>query len=174
MRFMKDTEKDQLKSLVKACMLEISKLKMDLKKSREMNKDTENSQNLEHDLKSRDLKIQELENALKTKNESINKLENIINEKENYICELEEVKTYFQAVTAKPKRDLTSFQFQVYQLLPSEKGNTKKMHGLIKAIAFNELSYDNMFHILKNLERKGYFKSYKSGSDIIWEKIEKS
>lgn len=173
MRFMKDSEKDQLKRLVKACMLEISKLKMELKKSREMNKECEKSNDLEYELEKRDMKIQELEKLITDKEKSIKSLNNSLNEKNSYIKDLEEIKGYFEALTAKPKRDLTSFQFQVYQLLPAQKTSTQKMHSFLKKVGFKELSYDNMFHILKNLERKGYFRSYDDNGDVLWQKIEK-
>ncbi|MDP3623335.1 MAG: hypothetical protein Q8R66_05320 [Methanobacteriaceae archaeon] len=173
MRFMKDPEKDQLKRLVKACMLEISKLKMDLKKCTETNQECKKSTQLQHKIEKKEERIKELENFLKEKNKTIADLKNDLGDKNDYINDLEEIKTYFEALTAKPKRDLTSFQSQVYLLLPPEKSNTHKMHAFIKKVGFNELSYDNMFHILRNLERKGYFKSYQINEETIWEKIQK-
>lgn len=173
MRFMKDSEKDQLKRLVKACMLEISKLKMDLKRCREVNPDCSKVEDLEHKIEKNKSKINDLETFLNDKDKSIENLKNSLNAKESYIEDLEEIKTYFEALTAKPKKDLTSFQSQVYLLLPSDKSNTHKMHIFIKKVGFKELSYDNMFNILRNLERKGYFKSYQVDEEIIWEKIQK-
>ncbi len=170
---MKDSEKDQLKRLVKACMLEISKLKMDLKKCQETNHECKNADDLQHKIELKQIRVKELENFLKNKDKTIKDLKNTLNEKENYIKDLEEIKSYFEALTAKPKRDLTSFQSQVYLLLPSEKSNTQKMHSFIKKVGFTELSYDNMFHVLRNLERKGYFKSYQIGEEIFWKKIPK-
>ena len=187
MRFMKDTEKEQLKRLVKACMLEISKLKMDLKKCREENNkgtdiqqanlkmemNTDKVVELENKLEMNTDKVVELENKLKEKDKTILDLKKILEDKDEEINDLEEIKSYFKALTAKPKRDLTSFQSQVYQLLPAEKANTKKMHSFIQKIGFKELTLDNMFHILHNLERKGYFSSEKINEETIWKKIEK-
>jgi chromosome segregation ATPase len=170
---MKDPEKDQLKRLVKACMLEISKLKMDLKKCSETNQDCKKVTQLQLEIEEKEEIIAGLEGFLNEKDETINNLKNELNDKNNHIKDLEEIKTYFEALTAKPKRDLTSFQSQVYLLLPSEKSNTHKMHNFIKKVGFTELSYDNMFSILRNLERKGYFKSHKVNEEILWEKIQK-
>jgi len=173
MRFIKDTEKEQLKRLVKACMLEISKLKMDLKKCRQENNyspstkqsDSQTEINLKQNI--------ELENILKEKDENIFELKQILEEKNKQINELEEIRSYFKAVTAKPKKNLTSFQSQIYQLLPSEEANTKELHLLIKNIGFKELTFDNMLHILRNLERKGYYSSKRDNKEIFWQKIEK-
>jgi vacuolar-type H+-ATPase subunit I/STV1 len=186
MRFMKDTEKEQLKRLVKACMLEISKLKMDLKKCKEENKNSiqesskvnelqESSKvnELNSKIQIKNNRIQVLENFIKEKDNAIKKLQSSLDEKDSQIIELEKIKTYFEALTAKPKSDLTSFQSQVYLLLPHEKSDTSKLHEFIKEVGFKELSYDNMFHILRNLERKGYFKSYQDNDEVMWEKIVK-
>jgi vacuolar-type H+-ATPase subunit I/STV1 len=177
MRFMKDTEKEQLKRLVKACMLEISKLKMDLKKCKEENKNSIQESSKVNELNSKiqikNNRIQVLENFIKEKDNAIKKLQSSLDEKDSQIIELEKIKTYFEALTAKPKSDLTSFQSQVYLLLPHEKSDTSKLHEFIKEVGFKELSYDNMFHILRNLERKGYFKSYQDNDEVMWEKIVK-
>ena len=58
---MKDSEKDQLKRLVKACMLEISKLKMDLKKCQETNHECKKAEDLEHKLELKQIRVKELE-----------------------------------------------------------------------------------------------------------------
>jgi vacuolar-type H+-ATPase subunit I/STV1 len=177
MRFMKDTEKEQLKRLVKACMLEISKLKMDLKKCKEENKNSIQESSKVNELNSKiqikNNRIQVLENFIKEKDNAIKKIQSSLDEKDSQIIELEKIKTYFEALTAKPKSDLTSFQSQVYLLLPHEKSDTSKLHEFIKEVGFKELSYDNMFHILRNLERKGYFKSYQDNDEVMWEKIVK-
>lgn len=173
MRFVKDPEKDQLKRLVKACMLEISKLKMDLKKCQDTNRECNKVEELHQKIEEKETRIEELKNTLNDKDKTIQGLKTTLDDKETYIKELEEIKTYFEALTAKPKRDLTSFQSQVYLLLPAEKSNTRRMHNFIKKVGFTELSYENMFHILRNLERKGYFKSHQNGEEILWEKIQK-
>ncbi|MBU4535897.1 MAG: hypothetical protein KKF16_08810 [Euryarchaeota archaeon] len=173
MRFIKDTEKEQLKRLVKACMLEISKLKMDLKKCREQNNNGLDVQQSNSEIEINSDRVEELEMSLEEKDKTILELKQSLKDQDNRISDLEEIKSYFEALTAKPKRDLTSFQSQVYMLLPSEKASTEKMHSIIKKIGFKELSIDNMFHILRNLERKGYFSSERINDIIIWKKIEK-
>jgi len=75
-------------------------------------------------------------------------------------------------LTARPKKDLTSFQFQVYQLLSTNKCIAEDHYKQITGIGFTELSMDNFSSILRNLERKKYFKSSKEDRTVFWEKIE--
>ncbi len=115
MSLLKDKEREQLRQLVKACLLEISKLKIDLKKSqKEANEFKVKAEliNLQ--------KMEELEKILKEKNEKISELTALLNEKDAKMEELKNLKIYFDALTARPKRDLTSFQSQVYQLLKNK------------------------------------------------------
>lgn len=167
MSLLKDKEREQLRQLVKACLLEISKLKIDLKKSqKEANEFKVKAEliNLQ--------KMEELEKILKEKNEKISELTALLNEKDAEMEELKNLKIYFDALTARPKRDLTSFQSQVYQLLKKQ-GTTEDLYEHILSIGFKELSFDNFNSILRNLERKGYFRSSKGDDTLIWEKIEK-
>ncbi len=171
MALLKDNEREQLRQLVKACLLEISKLKIELKKCQTESK---NSSKLDIELvNKKNQEIKELERALEEKDEKIAEVMGILNEKNTEIAELGKIKRHFEALTARPKKDLTSFQSQVYQLLSIDKGTTQELYAQILDIGFKELSFDNFNSILRNLERKGYFKSFKENETIIWQKIEK-
>ena len=168
MAFLKDTEREQLRQLVKACLLEISKLKIELKKCQ---KESSKLQGQEIVLKGeyRD-KYQE---QILLKEEKIKELINTINRKDEEIKELLKVKKLFQAVTSKPKRDLTSFQTQIYLLLPDGEELMENLYQHIREIGFHELTSDNFEHAIRNLERKGYFQSTQRDNQVLWKKIER-
>lgn len=171
MALLKDNEREQLRQLVKACLLEISKLKIELKKSQNESK---NSIKLEAELvNKKNQEIEKLEMALGEKDKKIAELIDLLNEKNAEIDELGKIKRYFDALTARPKKDLTSFQSQVYQLLNTDKCTTEELYAQITDIGFKELSFDNFNSILRNLERKSYFKFYKEDGVVFWQKIEK-
>ncbi len=171
MPLLKDNEREQLRQLVKACLLEISKLKIELKKSQNESKKLSK---LESELvNKKNNEIERLEKTLEEKDKKISEFEDLLQEKNTEIAELEKIKRHFNALTARPKKDLTSFQSQVYQLLNTDKGSVEELYAQITDIGFKELSFDNFNSILRNLERKGYFKSSKEGGSIIWQKIEK-
>ncbi|OEC87104.1 MULTISPECIES: hypothetical protein [Methanobacterium] len=170
MALLKDNEREQLRQLVKACLLEISKLKMDLKKCQIESK---NSGKLDTELvNKKNQEIEELKLALEEKDGKISELMGLLNERNNELEELEKIKRHFDALTAKPKKDLTSFQSQVYQLLGMDKCTTQELYEQIRDIGFKELSFDNFSSILRNLERKGYFKAFKENEITFWQKIE--
>jgi len=171
MPILKDTEREQLRQLVKACLLEISKLKIELKKCQEESK---NSIKLEKKhVNEKNNQIEDLKNLLNKKEAQINNLNHIIKQKDAQLEESKKIKQYFDALTARPKKDLTSFQSQVYQLLGINKYTSEDHYKQITGIGFTELSMDNFSSILRNLERKKYFKSSKEDGTIFWEKIEK-
>lgn len=182
MALLKDNESEQLRQLVKACLLEISKLKIDLKKcqiesknsgkldTELVNKKNQEIKELELALKEKDGKIAELTGLLDKK---VAELTGILDEKNVELNELEKIKRHFEALTARPKKDLTSFQSQVYQLLNTDKGTTQELYAQILDIGFKELSFDNFNSILRNLERKGYFKLFRENETTFWQKIEK-
>ena len=168
MALLKDTEREQLRQLVKACLLEISKLKIELKKS-------QNESTLSTETESIRIKNvqEEFNNHLIKKDEEIAQLHAVINEKEDKITELEKIKVNFEAIISRPKKDLTSFQSQIYLLLPYEEDTTENLYLKLKTIGFSELSNENFEHALRNLERKGYFISTPEGDKILWKKIDK-
>jgi hypothetical protein len=168
MAFLKDTEREQLRQLVKACLLEISKLKIELKKSQ--NESSNSTENVDNRIKA----VQEEFNKhLAIKDEEISRLNNIIADKDDEITELEKIKVYFEAIISRPKKDLTSFQFQIYELLPYNEDTSENLFMKLKTLGFNELSNENFEHALRNLERKGYFTSSSEGEKILWKKIDK-
>ena len=171
MPLLKDNEREQLRQLVKACLLEISKLKIELKKCQTESK---NSGKLDTELvNKRNQEIEELKLALEEKEDKIAELMGLLDEKNAELKELKKIKIHFDALTARPKKDLTSFQSQVYQLLSMDKCNTQELYEQILDIGFKELSFDNFNSILRNLERKGYFESFKENETTFWQKIEK-
>ncbi|WP_321421424.1 hypothetical protein [uncultured Methanobacterium sp.] len=168
MAFLKDTEREQLRQLVKACLLEISKLKIELKKCQN---ESSRSLVLEHS------KLQELR---KDQDKIIQKMEDEIQvllkqmeEKDLKIKELQEIKNQFKLLTQKPKKDLTSFQSNIYLLLPDKEDNLDNLFEWIIDMGFTELSLQNFEHALRNLERKGYFRSRNNNGTVMWKKIEK-
>jgi hypothetical protein len=168
MALLKDTEREQLRQLVKACLLEISKLKIELKKSQNESTVSTETENI------RIKAVQEeFNNHLIKKDEEIAQLHAVINEKEDKITELEKIKVNFEAIISRPKKDLTSFQSQIYLLLPYEEDTTENLYLKLKTIGFSELSNENFEHALRNLERKGYFISTPEGEKILWKKIDK-
>lgn len=154
-------------------MLEISKLKMDLRKCRENSENSDRVRKLEETLKMREQKIAELEGLMAEKDKIIQDLNAIIAEKESRISDLKRYREYFHALTQKPERDLTSFQSQIYRLLPDERSTAEDLLGFLNEIGFRDMKLENMVQILRNLERKGYFRSVRDDGRVLWEKIER-
>ena len=168
MAFLKDTEREQLRQLVKACLLEISKLKIELKKCQ---KESSRSLILEHS------KLQELQKdqdkIIQKKEEEVQELVKLLEEKDLKIKELQKIKNQFKLLTQKPKKDLTSFQSNIYLLLPDKEDNLENLFDWITDMGFTELTIQNFEHALRNLERKGYFRSRDNKGIVMWEKIDK-
>jgi len=168
MAILKDTEREQLRQLVKACLLEISKLKIELKKCQ---KESSKIMIQEH------TKLQEMnivqETKLQNKEDENRKLMKLLEEKDSKIEELQKVKERFKLLTQKPKQDLTSFQSNIYLLLPEKEDNLKNLYDSIIDLGFNELTPQNFEHALRNLERKGYFRSREDNGIIMWKKVDK-
>lgn len=166
MGLLKDNDSEQLRQLVKACLLEISKLKIELKKcQKESSKSGDDNALLE---------LQEdAQSKLLEKEKEINNLQELLEKKNQKLEELEIIKYHFNALTAKPKKDLTSFQSQVYQLLPKKEDTLENLYTHITEIGFRELSSENFEHLIHNLERKGYFESYEKDDEVYWKKIDK-
>ncbi|HMK53887.1 MAG TPA: hypothetical protein VK444_03815 [Methanobacteriaceae archaeon] len=168
MAFLKDTEREQLRQLVKACLLEISKLKIELKKCQKESSRYQGQEKIVREKYKEDIQEQLLENQ-----RNLKELTLTLEKKDEEIKELLKIKKLFQAVTSKPKRDLTSFQTQIYLLLPDKEDVMENLYTHIREIGFHELTSDNFEHALRNLERKGYFKSTERDNEVYWEKIDK-
>jgi hypothetical protein len=168
MPLLKDTEREQLRQLVKACLLEISKLKIELKKCQKESSNSIDSENILMKAAK-----EECQTKIQHKNKEITQLNLIIKEKEDQIAELEKIKVYFEAIVSRPKKDLTSFQSQIYELLPYDEDTAENLYKKLKEIGFSELSNENFEHALRNLERKGYF-TFKQEKEItLWKKLER-
>lgn len=168
MAILKDTEREQLRQLVKACLLEISKLKIELKKCQ---KESSKIIIQEH-TKLQEMNIKQ-EKKLQNKEDENRKLMKLLEEKDSQIEELRTVKERFKLLTQKPKKDLTSFQSNIYLLLPEKEDNLKNLYDSIIDLGFNELTHQNFEHALRNLERKGYFTSREENGIVFWKKLEK-
>lgn len=164
MALLKSNDDEKLRELVKACLLEISKLKMELKKCQQTSQ-TDDSALLE-------LK-EDVESKLQEKEHEINNLHELLEKKNQKLEELEIIQYHFNALTAKPKKDITSFQSQVYQLLPEEADTMDHLYNHITEIGFSELTRENFEHVVHNLERKGYFESIEKDDEVYWKKIDK-
>lgn len=167
MALLKDNDNEQLRQLVKACLLEISKLKIDLKKCEKKIASSNKTDAVVNEIK------EDVQTKLMEKEKEINDLQELLEKKNRKLEELEIIKYHFNALTAKPKKDLTSFQSQVYQLLPMEESTLENLYTHITEIGFSELTRENFEHVLRNLERKGYFKSYDQNNKTYWKKINK-
>lgn len=171
MPILKDTEREQLRQLVKACLLEISKLKIEIKKCQKESKDNRKLDN--NAIKEKNNEIRELKKTLGRKEKKIEELKGTLDKKDTELEESKKIKFYFEALTERPKKDLTSIQSQVYHLLTFQKSTAKEMYNDITEIVFKELSFDNFNSILRNLERKGYFKIIQEDGETFWQKIDK-
>lgn len=167
MALLKGNDDEQLRQLVKACLLEISKLKIDLKKCQKESTRSGNENISVNEIK------EDTQNKLLEKDKEISNLQDLLNKKNEELEELEKIKYHFTALTAKPKKDLTSFQSQVYQLLPEEESTLEDLYTHITGIGFGELTSENFEHVLHNLERKGYFESSSRNNKTYWTKIDK-
>ena len=165
MPLLKDTESEQLRQLVKACLLEISKLKFELKKCQNESSKSIDKESIQNK------NIKDLNNESAGKNGELLKLKQIINEKDEEIAELLIIKTYFEAMISRPRKDLTSFQSQLYALLPDDCDTLENLYAHITTIGFTELTIENFSHALRNLERKGYFKVFDEDGTTFWQKI---
>jgi hypothetical protein len=168
MSFLKDNnEREQLRQLVKACLLEISKLKIELRKCQKESLRSETKDDVQ-------IKAEEdNQKKIQEKEKEIAKLNKIIKSKNDEIEELEKIRGHFKLLISKPKKDLTSFQSQMYQLLPDGSETAENLYSYIQDLGFDELSYENFEYVLKNLERKGYFESSQEKKRVLWKKIEK-
>jgi predicted nucleic acid-binding Zn-ribbon protein len=169
MPLLKDTEREQLRQLVKACLLEISKLKIELKKSQKESSKTTDTDSI----RIKEIK-DELQDYIRKKEDEIAQLNKIIQDKDDKIDELQKIKVYFEAIISRPKKDLTSFQSQIYELLPYHENTLENLYSQLKTIGFSELSYENFEYALRNLERKGYFKSSDDGETTLWMKLDRT
>ena len=56
---------------------------------------------------------------------------------------------------------------------PYDEDTSENLYSQMKSIGFSELTNENFEHALRNLERKGYFKSMDNGKTIMWKKLDR-
>ena len=79
-------------------------------------------------------------------------------------------KDLFLAMLNKPRPGLTSFQSQIFELLPDAK-TASELYDYLIELGFTELEKENFAKTLKALEKRGYYQRAREGDRIIWVKI---
>ena len=102
--------------------------------------------------------------------EQISQLKEQLNDKDAQIASYEQYKKYFDVLVAKPLPSLTSFQSQIYRLLPDAMSATE-LYNYIVDLGFIALEKENFAKTLKALEKRGYYQRARDGDKIIWVKI---
>lgn len=115
------------------------------------------------------------DNKLINEDNEVKKLKKELQQCRSQVKELKKIENYYNQLTSPPKRDLTSFQSQIYYLIPDKEMNSQEIYEYIRKIAFDNISQENLTNILRNLERKGYLKN--KGENLekaIWIKNHKN
>ena len=120
--------------------------------------------------------LSELEDNQKKNNPSNVDIENQqlkqeIQQKDEDIKKLEEIQDLYNKLIIPPKDDLTSFQSQVFNLIPDEPLNSNEIYKYIQNVAFDKVSFESIENILKKLVRKGYLTSSNVGDEIVYTKV---
>lgn len=120
--------------------------------------------------------LSELEDNQKNNNPSNADLENQqlkqeIQQKDEDIKKLEEIQDLYNKLIIPPKDDLTSFQSQVFNLIPDEPLNSNEIYKYIQNVAFDKVSFESIENILKKLVRKGYLTSSNVNDEIVYTKV---
>ena len=120
--------------------------------------------------------LSELEDNQKKNNPSNVDIENQqlkqeIQQKDEDIKKLEEIQDLYNKLIIPPKDDLTSFQSQVFNLIPDEPLNSNEIYNYIQNVAFDKVSFESIENILKKLVRKGYLTSSNVGDEIVYTKV---
>ena len=111
-------------------------------------------------------------NCILEENEIDKVKEELVNAKLS-IKELETIKERYDALIAPPKVDLTSFQSQIYNLIPEKPMNAVEIHQYIKKVAFDKITLTSINNIIKNFLRKGYMEIKEDGEYPTYIKINK-
>ncbi|MDR0900523.1 MAG: hypothetical protein LBM26_02585, partial [Methanobrevibacter sp.] len=115
------------------------------------------------------------DNKLINEDNEVKKLKKELQQCRSQVKELKKIENYYNQLTSPPKRDLTSFQSQIYYLIPDKEMDSQEIYEYIRKIAFDNISQENLTNILRNLERKGYLKN--KGENLekaIWVKNHKN
>jgi chromosome segregation ATPase len=114
--------------------------------------------------------IQKVEEDREKTNQEIVHLNEIIEDKDIQFENALRYKDLFLAMLNKPKPGLTSFQSQIFELLPDAK-TASELYDYLIELGFTELEKENFAKTLKALEKRGYYQRAREGDRIIWVKI---
>ncbi|OED30891.1 hypothetical protein [Methanosphaera sp. WGK6] len=159
----KNTELDKLKDL-QPRLRELELEKADMKSDYE-----QQITSLTADLQKAELLKEDNEKKI----QEINKLSEQISDKDEQISNFTQYKEYFDKMVIKPLPGLTSFQSQIYQLVPDAKSATE-LYDYLMDLGFMDLEKENFAKTLKALEKRGYYQRARDGDRIIWVKTNSS
>ena len=101
--------------------------------------------------------------------QEITRLNELVNDKDIQLNEMQVYKDNFTKMISKPLPGLTSFQSQIYHLLPDAKSASELYEYLMK-LGFTQLEKESFAKTLKALEKRGYCQRARDGDRIIWVK----
>ena len=111
--------------------------------------------------------------VLKENNEKldqeISRLNEVVDDKDVQLNDMSKFKDYFSAMISKPLPGLTSFQSQIYHLLPDAK-SASELYDYLMELGFTELEKESFAKTLKALEKREYCQRARDGDRIIWVK----
>ena len=93
----------------------------------------------------------------------------VIDNKDTQIGDMGKYKDYFSAMISKPLPGLTSFQSQIYHLLPDAQ-SASELYDYLMGLGFTKLEKESFAKTLKALEKRGYCQRARDGDRIIWVK----
>ena len=101
--------------------------------------------------------------------QEITRLNEVVDNKDVQLQEMSKYKDYFSAMISKPLPGLTSFQSQIYHLLPDAK-SASELYDYLMELGFTELEKESFAKTLKALEKRDYCQRARDGDRIIWVK----
>ncbi len=155
----KNEELDKLKDLqprIRSLELEKADLKSDYEKQ---------IASLKADLQKADLIKDENEKL----DQEISRLHEVVDEKDVQLEDMSKFKDYFSAMISKPLPGLTSFQSQIYHLLPDAL-SASELYDYLTGLGYSNLEKESFAKTLKALEKRGYCQRARDGDKIIWVK----
>lgn len=102
-------------------------------------------------------------------NQEISRLNEVVDNKDVQLQDMSKYKDYFSAMISKPLPGLTSFQSQIYHLLPDAK-SASELYDYLMELGFSELEKESFAKTLKALEKRDYCQRARDGDRIIWVK----
>ncbi|MEE3418311.1 MAG: hypothetical protein VZQ62_03120, partial [Methanosphaera sp.] len=155
----KNEELEKLKDLqprIRSLELEKADLKSDYEKQiTSLKADLEKAELLKGDIEKLD--------------QEISRLNEVVDDKDVQLNDMAKFKDYFSAMISKPLPGLTSFQSQIYHLLPDAK-SASELYDYLMELGFTELEKESFAKTLKALEKRDYCQRARDGDRIIWVK----